>query len=177
MMEEPFLWSSINAFSQKVQMELKTRRVHLAACTTTLGDDFMQQIARNLTDHFDGFLKDSKYVLMDHDANFSSAFRSTLRNAGLKPVRLPVRSPNLNAHLERFHLSIKSEYLARMIFFGEKSLEHAVKEYLEHDHAERNHQGIGNRLIDEPDQAPSDGAIRCRERLSGMLKYYFREAA
>ena len=159
-------------------MELKTRRVHLAACTTTLGDDFMQQIARNLTDPFDGFLKDSKYVLMDHDANFSSAFRSTLRNAGLKPVRLPVRSPNLNAHLERFHLSIKSECLSRMIFFGEKSLRRAVNTYLLHYHSQRNHQGLENKLIDPgQDVGQSQGEVRCDEHLGGVLKYYYRKAA
>ncbi len=87
-------------------MELRTRRVHLAACTPTLGDNFMKQIARNLTDPFDGFLRDKSYVLMDRDANLSSSFRSILRNADAAPVRLPAKSPNLNAHLERFHLSI-----------------------------------------------------------------------
>ena len=102
-------------------MDLSTRRVHLAACTTVLGDDFMKQIARNLTDPFDGFLKDKKYVLMDRDSNFRSAFRASLKNAGATSVRLPAKSPNLNSHLERFHLSIKSECLERMIFFGRHS--------------------------------------------------------
>ena len=129
-------------------MELKTRRVHLAACTPTLGDDYMKQIARNLTDPFEGFLKDSKYVLMDRDTNFSSAFRTTLDEAKVKPVRLPAKSPNLNAHLERFHLSIKSECLSRMIFFGEKPLRRAVNAYLLHYHSQRNHQGLENKLID-----------------------------
>jgi hypothetical protein len=90
-------------------MELATRRVHLAACTPTLGDNLMRQIARNLTDTFDGFLKDKRYVLMDPDANLSCAFRTILKEAGVIPVRLPARSPNLNSHLDRFHLSIKSE--------------------------------------------------------------------
>ena len=92
-------------------MEVATRRVHFAACTPTLGDDFMKQVARNLTDTFDGFLTGKRYVLMDRDSNFSSAFRTILEDAGVKPVRLPARSPNLNSHLERFHLSLKSECL------------------------------------------------------------------
>ena len=57
-------------------MELKTRRVHLAACKPTLGDDFMKQVARNLTDPFDGFLQDKRYILMDRDASFSAAFHA-----------------------------------------------------------------------------------------------------
>ena len=67
-------------------MELKTRRVHLAACTPSVGDDFMKQIARNLTDPFDGLLRVSKYILMDRDANFSIAFRSILQDAGVEPM-------------------------------------------------------------------------------------------
>ena len=53
-------------------MELATRRVHLAGCSATLGDPFMRQVARNLTDPFDGFLKGKRYVLMDRDSHFSS---------------------------------------------------------------------------------------------------------
>lgn len=90
-------------------MEVATRRVHLAACTTSLGDPFMRQIARNLTDPFDRFLTGKRYVLMDRDANFSSAFRSALEEEGAVPVRLPPRSSNLTPHIERFHLSVKSE--------------------------------------------------------------------
>jgi len=82
-------------------MELSTRRVHLAACTRALGDGFMKQIARNLTDAFDGFLRDSKYVLMDRDSNFSSAFRAVLKSVDVKPVRLPAKSPNLNGYVAR----------------------------------------------------------------------------
>ena len=81
-------------------MELKTRRVHFAACTPSLGDDFMNQIARNLADLFDGFLNGSNYVLMDRDTNFSSSFRTILDDADVEPVRLPAKTPNLNAHLE-----------------------------------------------------------------------------
>jgi putative transposase len=158
-------------------MELKTRRVHFAACTATLGDAFMKQIARNLTDPFDGFLKDKKYVLMDRDTNFSSAFRAVLEGADVQPVRLPPKSPNLNSYLERFHLSIKSECLSRMIFFGEKSLRRAVTNYLEHYHVERNHQGLGNEIIEPGDEVGAvAGKIECRERLGGVLNYYYRKA-
>lgn len=159
-------------------MELKTRRVHLAACTPQLGEEVMKQIARNLTDPFDGCLKDGNYVLMDRDANFSFAFRTILEDANVQPVRLPAKSPNLNAYLERFHLSLKSECLHRMIFFGEHSLRRAVKTYLLHYHGARNHQGLGNTLIDPGDEVGlKEGAIQCREQLGGMLNYYYRKAA
>ena len=159
-------------------MEVKTRRVHLAACTSSLGDNFMKAIALNLTDAFGGFLTGKKYVIMDRDANFSSGFRSILDDAGVKPVRLPPRSPDLNSYLERFHLSIKSECLDRMIFWGEQSLRRAVTEYLTHYHEERNHQGLDNSIIEPGDEVHAiAGRIECRERLGGMLKYYYGKAA
>jgi len=159
-------------------MEIATRRVHLAACSSSLGDDFMKQIARNLTDPFDGFLKDTKYVLMDRDSNFSCAFRTVLEEAEVEPVRLPARSPNLNSHLERFHLSIKSECLSRMLFFGENSLRRAVSSYLVHYHEQRNHQSLDNSIIMPSDEVGrAEGEIECRESLGGMLNYYYRKAA
>jgi transposase InsO family protein len=149
------------------------------ACSSTLGDSFMTQVARNLTDSFDGFLKDKRFVVMDRDAHFSAAFRTILKDAGVTPLRLPPKSPNLNAHLERFHLFIKTECLDRMIFFGEQSLRNAVRQYLIHYHRERNHQGLDNTIIESRAEISQDvGDIhQCQERLGGMLRYYYRAAA
>jgi transposase InsO family protein len=159
-------------------MELKTRRVHFAGCTTSPNEAWMKQIARNLTDPFDGFLLGKRIVLMDRDGKFCPAFRKILKDEDADPLLLPPRSPNLNAYIERFMRSIKSETLSRMIFFGEKSLRRAVAAFLDHYHAERNHQGLANELIQTGDEVGSDvGAIDCRERLGGMLKYYYRKAA
>ena len=138
----------------------------------------MKQVARNLTDCSDGFLLGSRFVLMDRDGKFCDAFRSLLEDAGTKPVRLPARSPNLNAFIERFIRSLKSECLNRMIFFGENSLRDAVRQYLAHYHEKRNHQGLGNRLIEPDFRIGSDaGNIQFRERIGGLLKCYYRDAA
>jgi hypothetical protein len=95
-------------------MELATRRVHCAGITTGPDEGWMKQIARNLTDVEDGFLNGKRYVLMYRDTRFCVAFRNSLHDAGSEPVRLPPRSPNLNAHLERFMRSLKGERLERM---------------------------------------------------------------
>ena len=96
----------------------------------------------------------------------------------MKPLRLPPRSPDLNANLERYFRSLKDECLSRMIFFGEKSLRQAIEAYIEHYHVERNHQGIGNQIIEPGDEVGSiAGKIECRERLGGILQYYYRDAA
>lgn len=125
----------------------------------------------------DGFLKNKTHLLMDRDTKFSEAFRSILKQSGIQPVRIPPRSPNCNAHQERFFRSIKSECLDRMIFFGEKSLRNAVNQFLEHYHQERNHQGLENQIIDPGGEVGSiAGKIECRERLGGLLRYYHRAA-
>lgn len=158
-------------------LELKSRRVHFAGCTVSPDDTWMKQIARNLTDAEDGFLNGLTHVLMDRDTKFSEAFRAILEQHNIEAVRLPPRSPNLNAHIERFFRSLKFECLDRMIFFGEASLRNAVQEYLAHYHQERNHQGLDNKII-QPDQdiGADNGTIACRERLGGLLHYYHRAA-
>jgi hypothetical protein len=101
-----------------------------------------------------------------------------LEAAEINCVRLPARSPNLTPHIERFMRTIKEECLGRMIFFGQNSLHNAANEFLAHYHRERNHQGLDNRLIDPSDVAAAvQGRIHCRQRLGGMLRYYYRKAA
>jgi putative transposase len=112
-------------------MELATRRVHFAGSTANPDEPWLLQVARNLSDAEDGFLRGKKYLLMDRDAKFSEAFRVTLGQAGVEAVRLPPRSPNLNPNLERFMRSVKEECIERMIFFGERSLQNAVADLME----------------------------------------------
>ena len=159
-------------------LELATRRVHFAGCTTNPDEGWMLQVARNLTDAEGGFLRGKKYLLMDRDTKFSEAFRVILEQAGVEAVRLPARSPNLNPNLERFMRSVKEECLERMVLFGERSLQTAVANFLSHYHEERNHQGLGNRLIEPGEEVGrAAGEVVCRERLGGILRYYCRKAA
>jgi len=123
-------------------------------------------------------LKGRRYHIHDRDPLFTTAFLATLATSGVKSVKLPPRSPNLNAFAERFVRTIKESCLDRMILFGEGSLRKATREFLFHYHGERNHQGLANCLI-IPDRAHEEngGAIRRRERLGGMLNHYYRQSA
>lgn len=159
-------------------MDIATRSVHIAGITTNPRIPWMMQVARNLTDIDDGFLGGKQYLILDRDTKYSDAFLSFLVRDGIKIIRLAPRSPNLNAFAERFVRSIKEECLRRMIFFGQASLRHAVNHYMAHYHLERNHQGLGNRLLQPVSAAPLlRGPIKQRQRLGGMLNYYYREAA
>ena len=138
----------------------------------------MLQIARNVTDSQAGALHAKRYLIIDRDTKYSEQFRRLIRDNGTKVIRLPPMSPNLNAYAERFVRSIKDECLNRMIFIGQASLRRAVAEYMDHYHGERNHQGLGNRLIQMPAAVTaSHGAIHRHARLGGTLHFYCRKAA
>jgi len=159
-------------------IDLKTRRVEIAGILPRPNGEWMSQMARNLTDCDEGFLNEARYLIHDRDTLFTRSFREILKSSGVETVKLPARSPNLNAYAQRFVRSIKSECLAQIIPLGERHLRHAVKEYTEHDHVERNHQGLDNRLIEEPPGVVDmNSAVVCHERLGGVLNYYERRAA
>jgi putative transposase len=174
------VWSAVGLVRYHVLfvMHVATRRVHIAGIVRDPNGSWMEQVARNLTDCFDGFLLGKRFLIHDRDPLFTEQFRDILGSSDVECLRLPSRSPNLNPHAERFVLSIKSECLARMIFFSEGQLRRAVNSYVAHYHEERNHQGLGNRLIEETALAANDdGEVVCSERLGGLLKYYHRRAA
>ncbi len=159
-------------------MELSTRRVQVAGITRNPNAAWMKQIARNLTDAEDGFLLGKRFLIIDRDTKYCEAFRHLLETSGVKPLRLPRRSPNLNAFAERFVRSIKEECLSRLILFNERSLRHAIKQYIDHYHEERPHQGVGNRLLElVATETPPAYSAECRHRLGGLLRSYERKAA
>jgi transposase InsO family protein len=159
-------------------IELSTRRVEVAGISPAANGLWMSQIARNLTDSVDGLLMGKRYLIHDRDPLFTNEFLSMLKDAGVESVKLPPRSPNLNAHAERFVRTIKESCLERLIIFGEASLRTAIENFVAHYHHERNHQGLSNRIIQpERNHRGNTGAIQRRERLGGMLNYYYRTAA
>ncbi len=159
-------------------IDLKTRRVEIAGIVHQPYGAWMKQVARNLTDPFDGFLFGAKYLIHDRDPLFTTEFREILKESGVKTVKLPAASPDLNAYAERFVLSIKTECLNRVIPLGEDHLRDLVSEYASHYHLERNHQGLDNELI-TPLRSKFDpnSKVKCRARLGGLLNYYYRDAA
>ena len=128
-----------------------------------------------------GFLESRRYLIHDRDTKFTDSFRAIVKSSQVEPLKLPARSPNLNAYAERWVKSVKEETLSKpILLFGEASFRRALSEYLVHFHRERNHQGKGDVLLfpSNRQSAPgSDRSVRCRERLGGLLKYYHREAA
>ena len=153
-------------------------RVHIAGIHPQPDGRWMEQMARNLTDPVDGFLRTVRQLIHDCDPLYTRVFGEILTSGDVGPIRLPPKSPNLNAYAERFVRSIKEECLHRVVPLGEGHVRLIVHEYVEHDHRERNHQGLDNQLLQRPPPpVRADADVQRRERLGGLLSFYYREAA
>jgi hypothetical protein len=160
-------------------IHLESRKVHMAGVTPHPNEQWMMQIARNVTMEEWGVLAPGHYLIHDRDGKYCPAFQQIIDAAGVTRAPLPARSPNLNAYAERWVRSVKEECLSRLIPVGEASLRHALTQYVVHFHHERNHQGKSNVLL-FPVISPGiarQASVQCRERLGGLLKYYDCDAA
>ena len=160
-------------------LHLSSRQVSVAGVTPHPNEAWMMQVARNVTMEEWGLLPPGQYLIHDRDTKFCAAFQQIIDEAGVERVVLPPRSPNLNAYAERWVRSVKDEALSRLILFVEASLRHALHEYVEPYHHERNHQGKDNVLLFPASSQDTvrAGPLQCRGRLGGLLKFYDCEAA
>ncbi len=160
-------------------IQVGSRKVNIAGLTPNPNGPWMTQMARNSTMAEWGFLTPGQHLIHDRDTKFCAAFQETIKAGGVTLITLPPRSPNLNAHAERWVRSVKEEVLSRLILFGEDALRRVLQEYDTHYHQERNHQGKGNELLlpQANQEALGTQSIHTRERLGGLLKYYYHKAA
>jgi transposase InsO family protein len=159
-------------------MKLETREVLIAGISASPTGEWMKQIARNLTDAEDGFLEGIHQLILDRDPLYTAAFRKLLADCGTKCLRLPARSPNLNAYAERWVRSVREECLDRIVPLGEPHLRASIRAYVAHYNLERPHQCLGNNLIFPRDGPPkAEGVVYRSERLDGLLNSYDRKAA
>ena len=174
---EAVTWFGLVRHHVLFAIDIASRKVEILGIAVNPGGAWMEQIARNLVDAVDGFLLGKRYVLTDRDPLYTEGFREILKQGGVKVLRLPPKSPNLNAFAERFVLSIKAECLNRIVPLGEVHLRRAISEYVEHYHRERNHQGLENALIVANEAMNGTGKVVRSDRLGGLLGFYYRTAA
>jgi putative transposase len=174
---EVWTGTGLTRFAVFFVMHLATRRVEIAGIVADPESAWVTQCGRHLTEA-GAFLAGTRFLLHDRDPLFSAAFGEALEAADVHTVRLPPRSPNLNAYAERFVRTIKESCVNRLILVGDRSLRRAVAEFVTHYHHARNHQGRHNAILfPEASIHRRDGLIGCRSRLGGLLKYYHRPAA
>jgi transposase InsO family protein len=174
---EVLTWRGLVTYYVLFFIHLETRRVTLGGITRHPTEAWTSQMVRNAVDGTSGCLRSCRYLLHDRDSKFCAAFDEVLASEGIDTLILPPRSPNLNAFAERWVRSVKEECLSKLILFGEASLHRALTEFVVQYHCERNHQGKGNALLfPAPSLQTPRRRVRCRERLGGLLRYYWRAA-
>ncbi|QOV92111.1 integrase core domain-containing protein [Humisphaera borealis] len=161
-----------------VFLHVASRRVYLSPCAFNPTAEWMKAQAEAFIAHAKSVNLPASHLIRDNDGIFTKPFDETLTAAGCEVKRTAVRAPNMNAFVERFHRSIQEECLDRFLIFGQEHFDLLVREYVEHYHEERPHQGKENQLLITPsDLPPTSGKIHCRRRLGGVLKHYNRAAA
>jgi putative transposase len=129
---EVWSWRGLMTHYVLFVIELATRRVRIVGITVQPDAGWMMQMGRNLQDVFDGALAGQGYLIIDRDTKYCAEFRQMLAREGIQVIRLPPRSPNLNAYAERYVRSAKEECLSKMIPIRQGMLRSALHEYDAH---------------------------------------------
>jgi putative transposase len=158
-------------------IELGTRRVHFASCTTNPGEKWTAQQARQLVWGLEDQMPSFRFLIHDRDSTFDKAFDAVFRSEGLKIIRTPRRAPNANSIAERWILSARSECLDKLLIVNQKHLHSVLTEYVAYYNTERPHQGIDQKTPIKRLPDSRDGPIRRKDVLGGIIHSYYREAA
>jgi putative transposase len=158
-------------------IELGSRRVHLAGCTSNPTGAWVAQQARNLS--FTGLFERMRFLIHDRDSKFSAAFDEIFHSEGINVIKTPIRAPQTNAYAERFVRTVRAECLDWLLIVGRRHLEHVLRSYTTHYNRERPHRGLAL-LTPEPTDAidpPTVETIERQDRLGGLIHEYYRAVA
>ena len=157
-------------------IEVGSRRVHLAGCTTNPTAAWVVQQARNLS--FTGLFEQMRFLIHDRDSKFTASFDEVFRSEGIRVVHTPVRAPQANAYAERFVRTLRTECLDWLLILGRRHLEHVLRTYVNHYNRERPHRGLALQPPEaSPLRSPGGGDVHRRDRLGGLIHEYYRAAA
>ncbi len=158
-------------------IEIGSRRVHLAGCTTTPDNAWVTQQARQFTWTLSENQHDEMcYLIHDRDTEFTRAFETVFQTEGIESVRTPFRTPQANAFAERWVRSVREECLDQLLIINQRHLKRVLTEYIDYYNHSRPHQGLAQN-IPIASEFSQDGPIHCREVLGGVLRDYYRKAA
>jgi len=157
-------------------IELGSRRVHVAGCTTNPTGAWVVQQARNLS--FTGLFERMRFLIHDRDSKFTASFDEVFRSEGVRVVHTPVRAPKANAYAERFVRTVRTECLDFLLILGRRHLERVLHIYIQHYNSEHPHRGLA---LQPPEAARlkslSGGDVKRRDRLGGLVHECYKAAA
>ena len=158
-------------------IELGSRRVHFAGCTTNPDGSWVTQQARQLVWELEDREPRLRFLIHDRDSKFTDAFDAVFRSEGMKIILTPVQAPNANSHAERWVRSVRTESLDKLLIVSQSHLRSVMSEYVVYYNTARPHQGIDLQTPICQTTQSRDGPIRCRNVLGGIIHDYYRKAA
>lgn len=157
-------------------IELESRRVHFAGCTTNPSGAWVLQQAHNLS--FTGLFERIRFLIHDRDSKLTASFNEVFRSEGITVIHTPVRAPQANAYAERFIRTVRTECLDWLLIVGRRHLERVLRTYIQHYNRERPHRGLALQPPETPQlKLPPGGDVQRRDRLGGLVHEYYRAAA
>lgn len=157
-------------------IELGSRRVHLAGCTTHPDTAWVTQQARQFVWQLDESRTRMRFLIHDRDSKFTTSFDQVFGSEGIEIERTPFRAPRANAVAERWVCSVRQECLDHLLILNQRHLVRVLKEYIVYYNVSRPHQGLDQQVPVPLPRSPQ-GVIRCRDVLGGVLHDYYRDAA
>ena len=158
-------------------IEVGSRCVHFAGCTTNPNGKWTTQQARQLVWHLNDEDKGFRFIIHDRDSKTTKAFDTVFKAEGIKVIKTPIKAPNANAFAERWVRSIREECLDKLIVVNQKHLRHVVREYINYYNTRRPHQGIHQQSPLPRSELPENGVVKRRKVLGGIINDYYRDAA
>ena len=159
-------------------IELGSRRVHLAGCTSSPTSAWVTQQARQFSWNFQDGGVPVRFLIHDRDASFPTAFDAVFTSEEATIIRTPVRAPNANAFAERWIRSVREECLDKLLILSERHLNQVLTVYVDYYNRARPHQGIAQECpVPSQRSTVRDGPIERRDMLGGVLHDYYRRAA
>jgi hypothetical protein len=163
---------SLRRFYVLFFIELESRRVHLAGCTTNPSGAWVTQQARNLS--FTGLFERVRFLIHDRDSKFTAAFDEVFRSEGIKVIHTPIQAPQANAYAERFVRTVRAECLDWLLILGRRHLEHVLSVYRRHYNGHRPHRALNlfpPKGRDQKPVNPGDRILR-RDLAGGFIHEY-----
>jgi len=158
-------------------IELESRRVHFAGCTTNPSGAWVSQQARQLAWGLAERPTPVRFLIRDRDSKFTREFDTVFRSDGIEIVRTPVRAPKANATAERFVRTVRAECLDWLLIFNRRHLERVLRIFVDHYNGHRPHRALN--LTPPKPKRPTlrlatsgSDRIERRDRLGGLIHEY-----
>jgi putative transposase len=162
-----------------VFIHLGSRKVFHSPSTYHPNSAWVMQQARNASMWMDDEGIKPRFLIRDRDRIYPDEFNAFWKSEDVRCIRIPIKAPKANSFVESYISSVRRETLNHFVCFSRRQLDYILSVWRDHYQQRRPHRGVGrdNTVLDENFVPQTEGRIRCRSELGGILKSYYREAA